>query len=394
MGRVIATVRMTVQVILLFLVPICAYVVMNHSDYTSMASSAQAELARIESPQIRTQMTVPVVLRFILPIGIMGAFTASMLAAFVAAANTGLHSWGSILVQDVILPFRKKPIGVKSHLWLLRCSVIGVTIFTICFSLIFKQTQYIYMYAAMTGSIWLGGAGSVIIGGLYWKKGTTEAAWSALIVGAILGVTSLVITQLPEFSISGSIPFSALLSNILGSLKQLNGQVLYFYSMMISIATYIIVSLLTFKAPFNINQMLHRGEYAIEEDSVAIEQTSESIWYKISGMDKEFSRGDKRITTLIVCWAFMWFFAFLIGCVYSLIVKDVNIELWKIFWHIQTLGLFAAGIIIVVWLSIGGFKDVKEMFRILGSKKSNDLDDGPVDVHRHLDEINDESKKP
>ena len=140
--------------------------------------------------------------------------------------------------------------------------------------------------------------------------------------------------------------------------------------------------------------MLHRGEYAIEEDSVAIEQTSESIWYKISGMDKEFSRGDRRITTLIVCWSFMWFFAFLIGCAYNLIVKDVNIELWKMFWYIQTLGLFAAGIIIVIWLSIGGFKDVKEMFRILGSKKRNDLDDGTVKEHRNLDEITDESEKP
>ena len=47
-----------------------------------------------------------------------------------------------------------------------------MTIFAFCWSLLFPQTTYIYMYFALTGAIFLGGAGSVIIGGLYWKRGT------------------------------------------------------------------------------------------------------------------------------------------------------------------------------------------------------------------------------
>ena len=37
------------------------------------------------------------------------------------------------------------------------------------------------MFLALTGAIFVGGAGSAIIGGLYWKRGTTAAAWTAMV---------------------------------------------------------------------------------------------------------------------------------------------------------------------------------------------------------------------
>ena len=54
------------------------------------------------------------------------------------------------------------------------------------------QVTYILMFFALTGTIWLGGAGSAIIGGLYWKRGTAAGAWTTLIVGSSLGVLGFI----------------------------------------------------------------------------------------------------------------------------------------------------------------------------------------------------------
>ena len=45
------------------------------------------------------------------------------------------------------------------------------------------------MFFAITGAIYLGGARSVIIRGLYWKKGTVSAAWTSMLVGSALAAS-------------------------------------------------------------------------------------------------------------------------------------------------------------------------------------------------------------
>jgi hypothetical protein len=107
-----------------------------------------------------------------------------------------MHSWGSIFVQDVILPFRKKPFTPKQHLSVLRWGIAGVAVFGFFFSLLYKPTEYILMFFALTGAI-ISGSGAVILGGLYWKKGTTPAAWTSMIVGSLLAVGGLVVDQFP-----------------------------------------------------------------------------------------------------------------------------------------------------------------------------------------------------
>ena len=49
---------------------------------------------------------------------------------------------------------------------------------------------------AITAAIFAGGSGAVIIGGLYWKRGTTTAAWTAMIVGAFISVGGVLVKQI------------------------------------------------------------------------------------------------------------------------------------------------------------------------------------------------------
>ena len=109
---------------------------------------------------------------------LLGLFAAVIFGCAISCDDTYVHAWGSIFIQDVVLPIRKRPFKTPgNHLLALRLSIVGVALFGFIFSILFPMKGYIFMFFALTGAIYLGGAGAVIIGGLYWKRGTTAAAW-------------------------------------------------------------------------------------------------------------------------------------------------------------------------------------------------------------------------
>ncbi len=110
---------------------------MNHPNYQSVADSVSSSLEKLSTDTLRSQMRAPFVLSEVLPVGLLGAFAALMLAAFISTHDTYLHSWGSIFVQDVIMPFRKKPFDKEMHIKVLRYSILGVAIFIFLFSMFF-----------------------------------------------------------------------------------------------------------------------------------------------------------------------------------------------------------------------------------------------------------------
>ena len=165
----------TSRVVYFFLVPVLTYVFMNHHDFQSVANSVNITLSSLETDTLKSQMRAPIVLSEVLPE--LGAFAALMLAAFISTHDTYLHSWGSIFIQDVLMPFRDKPFSKDEHIKALRYSIFGVAIFIFFFSLFFDQNQEIALYFAVTFAIFAGGVGAVIIGGLYWDRGTTEGAY-------------------------------------------------------------------------------------------------------------------------------------------------------------------------------------------------------------------------
>ena len=83
----------------------------------------------------------------------------------------------------------------RQHIWALRWSIAFVAVFSFFFSLLFPIREYIWMFFMITSAIYLGGAGSVIVGGLYWKRGTAAGAWTAMIVGCLLAVSTITAQQ-------------------------------------------------------------------------------------------------------------------------------------------------------------------------------------------------------
>ena len=356
MAGMLACWRGIPQTLMLMTVPIIAYTVLNHPNFAGIATNVNSVLAGVEGEAIQSQLKVPLVLSHLLPIGLIGAFAAVMLAAFISTHDSYLHSWGSIIVQDVIMPFRKKPFTPEQHIRVLRWSIIGVAIFIFFFSLLFKQSQYIFLFFAITGAIFAGGSGAVIIGGLYWSRGTTAAAWAAMTVGSAIAVGGIIIHQLvDDFFI--------------------NGQVFWAISMGSATVIYFVVSLLTSRGQkHDMNKLLNRGKYD-EAGEIRHVDVGQKKIRKLLGMTEEFSTGDKFIFVINYVWTFFWFTIFVIGTIYNL-SHEVSDDTWMTFWKVYVYIQLGIALISVVWFTIGGAFDLKKMIHSLRTMTRDDSDSG------------------
>jgi len=387
--------RYRVLMLVVLVVPVCLRTYMHHPDFAEQSaelktrvaavvpedlkgqegSAGPDELKRIEA--LRSQAKAPLFMGLVFPKILMGLMCAAMLGAFISTHDTYLHSWGSMFIQDVVLPFRKKPLSTQQHLWLLRLSILGVAVFIFFFSIFFRHTQRIQMFCALSANMFVSGAGTAIIGGLYWKRGTTAAAWTGMIGGLVLTLAGFWIQH-------NGAGFMAELENesvkaALQPIFSLTGQEMSFWSIVVVIISYACVSLLGRRRPFNLDRLLHRGEYAIAgEESLAMEGRR-TLLEKL-GWTKEFTPSDKIAAGITLGWPLVWFVIFIVGNAWHLLKQGgLPKESWLAFWHYWTWFIYASSIAVTVWFIIGGLYDVKYMYRQLRTMKVDESDDGRVE---------------
>jgi len=358
MAQVLSNWRNFPRNLFLMFIPIIAFTILRHPDFSGVSARVGEVLQSVTNVEVQSQLRTPLALRFFLPVGLLGAFAAMMLSAFIGCTQSYLHSWGSIFIQDVVMPFRKKPFAPKQHLLLLRLAIVGVAAFIYLFSLFFRQTEHIYLFFAITGAIFVGGSGAVIIGGLYWRRGTTVAAWSSLITGSTVAVAGIILNdRFPDFPI--------------------NGQWFWGMAMVTSTLVYILVSLLGGKhRRFDLDKLLHRGEHAFTAETQAPIAVPARGW-RMLGMGREFTGGDRLIYILSYAWILCGLIVFILGTVYNLL-HPASDSAWLEFWKIYVYAYLSVSVVVVIWFTIGGLHDMKAMFRQLGTMKRDDADDGFV----------------
>lgn len=374
MSRILGEWRTGVMYLAFLFVPIAAYVFLHHPSFAADAQAVEALVKPIADAQVRSQMLVPSVLFYILPAGVLGLFAAAMIFAAIATDDTQLHSWGSIFVQDVLMPLRGKPFSPETHLRVLRWSVFGVAAFAFAWSMWFPLKDYVLMYMLATGTIYLGGSGAVIVGGLYWRGATTAGAWGAMITGALIGVVGILA--------QGFWSQMTFLHQWMPKFP-LNGAEIALGAYLCSIIVFVSISLLTRKEAFNLERLLHRGEYADAKDLAATprtdrEEASVPVWQRKLGINRHFTRGDKTIYFLQMGWTAFWLIAFFVGTTVSLHV-GISATAWLGWWKfVLTLSL-TVGIITIVWFLIGGIRDYLELVRRLRGETTDATDDGWVE---------------
>ena len=338
-----------------FLIPLVAYMIMHHPEYAEQANAVLAKLATIPNEQVRDQMLVPATMNLYMPVGLAGAFVAMMIASFIGTTDSYMHSWGSIIVQDVVIPMSRKTISPLDHMRKLRWSMLGVGLFITLFSCFFEQTQHIYYWFALTGAIWLGGAGAVIIGGLYTTWGNTRGAYGALITGSLFATGGIICEQVWKI--------------YFGKQFFLTGQEIYFYSMILASLAYIVFSLIGKSEKFNLEKMLNCDDMPINNKKKSFKE--------MLGITNEFTRGDKIIYGISIGNGLFFFF---VWCVFTTValLGMMNDSRWVVYFKVNAYIGVAMSLSIAVWLSWGGLRDYLTLRIDLKNYKTDDSDDGIV----------------
>jgi len=386
MAQVVGTWRYFSQEMLVPIFAVCAIAALCHPGLVAEMTQVKAVLGQLPTEELQSRLTVPLVLSRVLPIGMMGALTAVLLAAAISTDQSYMHSWGSIFVQDVVMPLRKKPMTTRQHMLWLRFSICGVAVFAFFFSMVFSLTDYIRMFFAITGAIYLGGAGVCVIGGLYTRWGTALGAWCAMIAGLFLASFSILCGQVAAATPDADSYMASLqgicyqyesLQNVIEWAAANGGQVMAFYTAIACIAVYAFVSLVFGRKKFNLDRMLHRGQYTVQDDTVKGDEGVAAHWRWL-GVGKEFTRWDKIIYLGSVFWVFAWGILFLGVTAYHYFVSEISDAAWTSFWHVIVWLSLLLAVAVTAWFLIGGMRDLKDMFHLLRTRERNDDDDGTV----------------
>lgn len=367
MSGILSAWRSIITPLVMIIPPVIAFTVLHHGAFAEEAAAIQSALESVGDLRAQGQVRTPVSIVRFLPVGAVGLFAALAVSAAVSTDDTYLHSWGSIFVQDVLLPFKKKKLTALQHIRWLRLAAVGTAVVAFFFSLFFPLREYIFMYFSLTAAVFMGGAGSVIIGGLYWKRGTTAGAWASMIAGCVFALVGIVILTWWK-----DIPWLVAWR----PKSPVNGMQWSFITALLCIACYWIVSLLTCRQPFNMDWLLHRGSYAVASDRAEV-KTKPSLFWKILGVDKEYALSDKLIAAGVAGYTLLWCVLLAVGTVLNRVFSFSD-EAWGRFWQIFVISLTCMGVVTVVWFVWGGISDSRRMFRKLSCSDRDLGDDGTV----------------
>ena len=354
---------------------------------------------------IFNQQIMAAAMRHMLPEGLAGLFC-MMIIIFIISTDTGrIYSASSTLVQDCVVPFYKdaSSLSPARHILLIRLISIGVGVFFFCGSFFMSQLDYINLFISIMYGMWLGGCGPMIIFGFYSRFGTSAGAWASLLTGMSFSIGGALIQQnwanniYPWLESLGLIePVGNLLSTLsspfnpyivweMNRLKfPINSFEIYFMAMIVSLLVYILVSLLTFRKPFNLDRLLHRGKYAVfGEVHPQMKWDVKSLYSRIIGITPEYTFWDKVIAWSVFSYTFVYKFliAFVLVVIYNAI-SPWPMEWWGHYFLIVSLIVpCIAAAVTCVWFGTGSCIDMVKLFRDLKNRVANPLDNGMVSGH-------------
>jgi SSS family solute:Na+ symporter len=125
------------------------------------------------------------------------------------------------------------------------------------------------------------------------------------------------------------------------------------------------------------DKLLHRGKYAVADDTMLVSEEPVRGWQAVIGIDKNFTLKDKIIYVAVSSINIVWAVVFVVGTIYNLIF-DVPDTAWMKFWHLFAWLSLVFGIGTTIWFTWCGVIDLRNMFQRLKVLVRNDKDDGTV----------------
>lgn len=141
---------------------------------------------------------MPLMLKEIVPTGLLGLVLSAMLAAFMSTNSCYLLSWSAIITQDIIAPLRKTELTSAQRIFIIRVCIVLIGIFMLVWGLWYQLPETAYQYLNITGTMYLAGAFAAIVMGVYWKRTNTAGAYTAIILSAVFPFLSVLLSQMKD----------------------------------------------------------------------------------------------------------------------------------------------------------------------------------------------------
>jgi solute:Na+ symporter, SSS family len=139
---------------------------------------------------------MPMFLSRFVPFGLMGLLLAAMLAADMSCTSSYMITWASVIYNDILAPFRETKWSERRGLFWNRAIVALIGLFLLVFGLLYQIKGDAWSYLAVTGAIYLASMSTLLVACCYWKRANNWGAAGAIVVGAVIPLTFLVMQLL------------------------------------------------------------------------------------------------------------------------------------------------------------------------------------------------------
>jgi len=145
-------------------------------------------------------LAMPKMLAMLVPAGLMGLLVASMLAADMSTDSSYMLTWGSVIYNDIMAPFRKGKWSEKKGLFWNRTIIAIIGVFLLIYGLWYKLEGDLWTYLGITGSIYLSSMSILLIACCYWKRANSWGAAAAIFFGAAVPASTLILQKVGPYT--------------------------------------------------------------------------------------------------------------------------------------------------------------------------------------------------
>jgi SSS family solute:Na+ symporter len=160
--------------------------------------AALAVLGHVDATQ--TMQVMPRYLGQTVPAGLMGLLIAAMLAADMSTDSSYMLTWGSVIYNDIMAPFRRTKWSERKGILVNRFIVAAIGIFLLIYGLWYKVEGSLWDYLAITGTIYMASMSVLLVACCYWPRANSWGAAASIVVSAVIPIGQLVLANIDSTS--------------------------------------------------------------------------------------------------------------------------------------------------------------------------------------------------
>jgi len=135
---------------------------------------------------------LPFLIQELVPTGLRGLITAGLLAALMSTIAAALNSCGTLVAVDIVARLRPSTTDAQ-QVRIGRWSALGVMILAIAWSTQGDKFSSIFEGVQQIGAALAPPITAVFVMGVFWKRGTHQAALGTLMFGLVMGITGFLV---------------------------------------------------------------------------------------------------------------------------------------------------------------------------------------------------------